>query len=95
MALRVNLLYRLVVSPRRALLVLSHAYSSKQLCVPAAALQRWLRLGSAREALAACAHYGLAALENNVRFSKADFKTDVPLVTNIFISDPFSGLGAG
>ncbi|XP_049866797.1 SAC3 domain-containing protein 1 [Pectinophora gossypiella] len=68
----------LPVLQRKALLVLSHAYSSKSLSVPAAALRRWLRYNSDGDAMDACAHYGVAVQASGgvVRFGK-EFKHDV------------------
>ncbi|XP_063821461.1 SAC3 domain-containing protein 1 [Ostrinia nubilalis] len=59
--------------------VMSHAYSSKQLTVPASIVRRWLYFTSDHEALSVCRHYGLKTEETRVRFNKADFKTDAPL----------------
>ncbi|XP_047988741.1 germinal-center associated nuclear protein [Leguminivora glycinivorella] len=62
---------------RHALPVISTAYNSKQLTVPLSALRTWLRFDSDAAAASVCAHYGLAANQGAVRFSKADFKADV------------------
>uniref|UniRef100_A0A2A4JM29 SAC3/GANP/THP3 conserved domain-containing protein n=1 Tax=Heliothis virescens TaxID=7102 RepID=A0A2A4JM29_HELVI len=64
---------------RRALEVMSQAYHSKRLAVPLASVARWLRFGSAREAGAAAAHYGLPVEGDAVRFDKTHFKADAAL----------------
>ncbi|KAJ8722984.1 hypothetical protein PYW07_004164 [Mythimna separata] len=64
---------------RRALAVMSHAYSNKRLTVPADALAHWLRYREPHDARAACEHYGLKVQGADVRFEKTDFKSDVTL----------------
>lgn len=66
---------------RRALQVMSHAYSNKRLSVASASVAQWLCFRTQRDAAAACALYGLAVEGANVRFDKTDFKTDAALNT--------------
>ncbi|XP_052759009.1 germinal-center associated nuclear protein [Galleria mellonella] len=62
---------------RNALRVMSHAYNSRQLAVPTAVLRQWLWFPSDADVITVCEHYGLQAEGATVRFSKADFKTEV------------------
>ncbi|KAJ2952485.1 hypothetical protein O0L34_g6803 [Tuta absoluta] len=63
---------------KQALQVMSHAYNSKTLTMPAAVLRRWLRFNSDDEVVKASQHYGMTAEGGVVSFSKAEFKRDAP-----------------
>nr|XP_034840422.1 germinal-center associated nuclear protein [Maniola hyperantus] len=60
---------------RRALQVMSHGYSSKNLTVPVEVLKDWLWFNSCEEVRATCAHYELQVLQekHGVCFNKTSF----------------------
>ncbi|XP_068629922.1 SAC3 domain-containing protein 1 [Battus philenor] len=64
---------------RKALKVMSHGYSSKQLVVPTDVVCRWLAFDNLELAALACQHYGLQ-VDRAVHFHKDAFKSDVDLI---------------
>ncbi|CAG5011440.1 unnamed protein product [Parnassius apollo] len=64
---------------RKALHVMSHGYSSKQLTVPTEVVQRWLAFDSDADVKSTCQHYGLKA-NGVVHFAKGAFRSDVQLI---------------
>lgn len=71
---------------RKALQVMSHAYSSKRLTVPCETLAAWLLFYSDAEASKVCSYYGLKVEDDRVHFAKADFKPELAVVSlfNLF-----------
>lgn len=69
---------------RKALQIMSHAFNSKQLSIPCSVLKDTLRLENNDNVIKVVSHYGLQVNNDQVFFRKADFKTDVPLVSIYF-----------